>query len=196
MAAVRASVSTLLKTPVASAAAAAAAAAPASSAAAVAAAAAAAGAAAGAGVGATTLPGGSGVLAAAAAAAAGKQADSVVRVNCTMNNIHVCVANLDGAVVSKVSGGLLGFSHRERAGPAAAFKIGEAVAKRAVERGHRVAHVEMKGPSRGRAQVLRGIAVAGLRVVDIRDVTPMPTNGCRPPHARRLFSTLAAAPLA
>ncbi len=56
----------------------------------------------------------------------------------------------------------------------------------ATQAGYKVAHVEMKGPSRGRSQVLRGIINGGMRVADIRDVTPIPTSGCRPKHARRL----------
>lgn len=103
-----------------------------------------------------------------------------------MNNIHACVSNLDGNVVSASSGGLLGFKHRERASADAAKGIGEAIAKRAFEAGYRLAHVRLRGPSRGRSSMLRGLLAGGLRVADIRDVTPMPTNGCRPRAARRL----------
>lgn len=106
-----------------------------------------------------------------------------------MNNIHVCVSNVEGEVIAKCSGGVLGYKHRERASPLAAREIAEAVAKKAMESGHRISHVHMKGPSKGRSQVLRGLTTAGLKIHDIKDVTPMPTNGCRPPHARRLFST-------
>lgn len=123
---------------------------------------------------------------AAAAAAAAKAPDSVVLINCTMNNIHVCVSNLDGAVIAKCSGGVLGYKHRLRTSPLAAKEMGENVAKKAIDQGFRMAHVHMKGPSRNRSQVLRGILGAGLSVYDVKDVTPIPTNGCRPPHARRL----------
>jgi small subunit ribosomal protein S11 len=125
----------------------------------------------------------------AAALLASKQPDSVVHVNCTMNNIHVCVSNLDGQVLAKCSGGVLGYKHRERASPVAAREIAENVGKKAIESGYKLSHVHMQGPSRGRSQVLRGLTSAGLKIADIRDVTPMPTNGCRPPHTRRLFST-------
>lgn len=124
--------------------------------------------------------------ASAAAAAAARAPDSVVVVNSTLNNIHACVSNLDGQVISKSSGGILGLKHRQRATPEAARDIGEAISKKAYEAGYRVAHVELKGPSKGRSMVLRGILAGGLSVYDIRDVTPLPTNGCRPKAMRRL----------
>jgi small subunit ribosomal protein S11 len=113
-------------------------------------------------------------------------ADSVVHVNVTMNNIVVSVATLDGNVVSRCSGGVLGLRHRQRASPAAGTDIARAAAQKAFERGFRVSRVHLKGPSRARGQVLRGLQAGGLRVADIRDVTPVPTNGCRPKAARRL----------
>ena len=123
---------------------------------------------------------------AAAAAAASRLADAVVVMRSTANNIHACASTLDGAVVSAASGGLLGYKHRARASPVAARDIGEAVARRAAEAGHRVAHLRLKGPSRGRAQMLRGLLAGGLRVADIRDVTPIPMPGTRPRKMRRL----------
>lgn len=122
----------------------------------------------------------------AAAASAAATADSIVHVNCTLNNIHVTVSNLEGHVVSRCSGGMIGFKHRQRANPLAAKDIAQKAVSAATQAGYRVAHIEMKGPSRGRSQVLRGILGAGMRVVDIRDVTPIPTSGCRPKSARRL----------
>jgi len=107
-------------------------------------------------------------------------------VNVTMNNIVVSVATLDGNVVSRCSGGVLGLRHRQRASPAAGTDIARAAAQKAFERGFRVSRVHLKGPSRARGQVLRGLQAGGLRVADIRDVTPVPTNGCRPKAARRL----------
>jgi len=127
-----------------------------------------------------------GSVAAAAAAAAARQPDATVMIRTTMNNIHACVSNLEGDVVARSSGGLAGFKHRQRASGAAAKDIGVAIAKKAAETGHRIVHVHMKGPARGRAQVLRGIQEGGLRVYDIKDVTALPTGGCRPPAMRRL----------
>ena len=112
--------------------------------------------------------------------------DAVAVVCCTLNNIHACVRDLDGDVVASSSGGRLGYKHRARATPFAALDLGAAVGARAYAKGHRTVRVELKGPSRGRAQVVRGLVSAGLQVHDIRDVTPMPTNGCRPKAMRRL----------
>ena len=128
------------------------------------------------------------------AAAVQRNADSTVTVTCTLNNIHVVVSNIDGQIVSKVSGGMVGEprnKHRMRSSSIAAAQIGKAAARKAAEAGHRMCHVHVKGPSRGRGQVLRGITMGGLRIVDRRDVTPLPTNGCRPRHSRRLFSSIS-----
>lgn len=103
-----------------------------------------------------------------------------------MSNVHVCVSTLDGNVVSKASSGMLGYKHRLRNGPMAGKEVAELACKKAFESGHRLAHVHVKGPSRSRSVILRGILSGGLEVKDIRDVTPIPTNGCRPKHARRL----------
>jgi small subunit ribosomal protein S11 len=124
-----------------------------------------------------------------AAAAAAAAADSFVRVSCTMNNVHVTVSDLEGRVVGRASGGNSGvatYKHRQRAQPLVAKEVAESAVKKAVEGGHRVAHVEFKGPSRSRGMLLRGILSAGLKIADMRDTTPVPTNGCRPKKARRL----------
>ena len=113
-------------------------------------------------------------------------ADSVVHVSCTINNILVSVSTLDGNVISRCSGGMLGLRHRQRASGSAATDIARQACQKAVEAGFKVAHVHLKGPSRSRGQALRGIQGGGMRIADIRDVTPTPTNGCRPKAARRL----------
>lgn len=103
-----------------------------------------------------------------------------------MNNIHVTVSNLDGDVISRCSGGVVGYKHRARASPQAASDIAQQAVEKAVAAGYKNTHVELKGPSRSRGQILRGISNTGIKIYDIRDVTPMPTNGCRPKSARRL----------
>lgn len=113
-------------------------------------------------------------------------ADSVVHIKCTMNNIQITISNLEGQIISRSSGGVVGEKHRQRASPVAAKLVAEQAANKAVAAGYKVAHVEVKGPSRGRGILLRGLQTAGLRITDIRDVTPVPTNGCRPKAARRL----------
>jgi len=122
-------------------------------------------------------------------AAAQRTADSTITVTSTMNNVHVVVSNVDGQVVSKCSGGMCGHKHRQRASAEAAVEVGEKAAKKAFDAGHRISHLHVKGPSRGRGGVLRGLASGGLKICDIRDITPQPTNGCRPKSARRLFSS-------
>jgi small subunit ribosomal protein S11 len=114
------------------------------------------------------------------------QVDSIVHVNCTMNNIVVSVSTLDGEVISRCSGGMIGLKHRARASASAATDIAKNAAQKAVEKGFKVTEVRLKGPSRSRGQILRGIQGAGMKISEIRDLTPMPTNGCRPPAARRL----------
>ena len=114
------------------------------------------------------------------------QVDNVVHVNCTMNNIVVSVSTLDGEVISRFSGGMIGLKHRARASASAATDIARSAAQKAVEKGFKVTEVRLKGPSRSRGQILRGIQGAGMKISEIRDMTPMPTNGCRPPAARRL----------
>ena len=114
------------------------------------------------------------------------QVDNVVHVNCTMNNIVVSVSTLDGEVISRCSGGMIGLKHRARASASAATDIARSAAQKAVEKGFKVTEVRLKGPSRSRGQILRGIQGAGMKISEIRDMTPMPTNGCRPPAARRL----------
>jgi len=81
---------------------------------------------------------------------------------------------------------MVGFKHRERSQQDAAAASSEQAVKKAVFKGHRVCHLEIKGNSQGRGQVLRGILGAGMKVKSIRDTTPVPTPGVRPPAARRL----------
>ena len=112
--------------------------------------------------------------------------DSKVHVRMTMNNIHITVSNIEGSPISKSTGGMAGFKHRARASPAAAQRIAQNAASGAVSAGYKNSHVLFRGPSAARGQVLLGLASGGLTIYDIKDVTPLPTNGCRPKHARRL----------
>lgn len=114
-------------------------------------------------------------------------ADSVILVSSSANNCFVTVSDLDGRVVSRASGGMVpGMKHRARASPQASSAAAVIAINKALAKGYRVAHLELKGPSRGRGQVLRGITNVGMKLVDIRDVTPVPMPGTRPPAARRL----------
>ena len=129
-------------------------------------------------------------LAAAAAPASSSSphlpADSVVRVQSSRNNMHISVSDLEGRVISRSSGGMVGRKHRERATPEAAQAAAEQAVAKAVAKGFKMSHLEMKGSSSGRGQILRGILLAGLNIKSVRDTTPVPTPGVRPPAARRL----------
>jgi small subunit ribosomal protein S11 len=124
---------------------------------------------------------------AAGGARAAATADARVRVAATANNVHVTISDLEGRVVSRASGGMvLASKHRARASPAAGAAAVGAAAAKAYAAGHRLAHLELAGPSRGRGGLLRALADAGIDVADIRDTTPVPMPGTRPPAARRL----------
>jgi small subunit ribosomal protein S11 len=109
-----------------------------------------------------------------------------------MNNIHVVVADIDGNGVSKGSGGAVrtGESpqqkHRSRRAPSHVTEVARRVAAAAYAKGHRLAHVHLNGPSASRLVALRGLVSGGLNIFDLKDVTPLPTNGCRPKKARRI----------
>lgn len=119
-------------------------------------------------------------------------ADSVVTVTSTMNNVHVVVSDIEGQVVSKCSGGMVGLKHRARANPMSAVEIARKAAEKAVARGFSLAHVRLKGPSRGRSTILqvRGRACCGNRALFRRlpflpppPRSPGPRRG-RPSHSR------------
>jgi small subunit ribosomal protein S11 len=114
------------------------------------------------------------------------QADSFIRVVSTGNNVHVAVSDIEGGVISRSSGGMVGFKHRNRASPQAMQAAAREAAKRAVAEGYRRAHLELRGPSSGRGELLQGILQSSMMVVDIRDTTPVPTPGVRQKKARRL----------
>lgn len=110
-----------------------------------------------------------------------------VFVTATLNNTHVVVASLDGQVLTWATGGSSGFKGAREATPYAAQITSENAAGKAktlhnVER----AHVYVKGIGAGREQAVRGIANAGIDLIAIYDVTPVPHNGCRKPKARKL----------
>ena len=125
-------------------------------------------------------------MASEASLRASSAADSVILVSSTQNNVHVTVSDLEGRVVTRATGGMMGHKHRARASPQAASEVAQRAGKAAVDKGFAVAHLHLKGPSRSRGLVLRGLLNAGVKITTIRDVTPVPTPGTRPPAARRL----------
>jgi small subunit ribosomal protein S11 len=111
----------------------------------------------------------------------------VAHIKSTFNNTVVTISDLDGNVVSWYSTGMAGFKGSKKGTPFAAQMAGELAAKKAVELvGMERVHVYVKGPGSGRETAIRAIQSAGLNVESIKDVTPIPHNGCRPRKRRRV----------
>ena len=113
-------------------------------------------------------------------------ADSYIRVTSTGNNVFVAISDIEGGLISRSSGGMVGFKARNRASAQAMQAAASEAAKKAVAAGYRRAHLELKGPSAGRGELLSGILETDMTVVDIRDTTAVPTPGVRQKKARRL----------
>ena len=106
----------------------------------------------------------------------------VAHIQATFNNTIVTITDPSGAVVSWSSAGVVGFKGSRKSTPFAAQMAAEDAAKKAMEHGMRNVEVYVKGPGSGRESALRALQGAGLNVVMLRDVTPVPHNGCRPPQ--------------
>ncbi len=104
----------------------------------------------------------------------------------TFNNTIITLTDPNGAVLSWASAGTVGFKGSRKSTPYAAGLAGETAARRAMEHGLRQVEVLVKGPGAGREAAIRSLQAAGLQVTNIRDVTPIPHNGCRPPKRRRV----------
>jgi small subunit ribosomal protein S11 len=110
----------------------------------------------------------------------------VVYIQATFNNTIVTIADPDGNVISWSSAGSLGFRGSRRGTPFAAQQAALTAANKAGESGLRSVEVRIAGPGSGRESAVRALATAGLDVRAIKDVTPIPHNGCRPPKKRRV----------
>jgi len=110
----------------------------------------------------------------------------VAHIRSTFNNTIVTIADRNGNCVSWSSAGTLGFKGSRKSTPFAAQMAAEAAAKEAMEHGMKEIEVFVKGPGAGREAAIRAIQAAGLEVNTIKDVTPIPHNGCRPPKRRRV----------
>lgn len=111
----------------------------------------------------------------------------VVTIKSTFNNTIVTISDVEGNVVSWCSTGMAGFKGTKKGTPFAAQQAGEIAAKRAVELvGMARVHVLVKGPGSGRETAIRALQAAGLEVESIKDITPIPHNGCRPRKRRRV----------
>lgn len=104
----------------------------------------------------------------------------------TFNNTIIAITDMDGNVISWASGGNMGYKGSRKSTPFAAQMAAEKAAKDAMEHGLKHIEVYVKGPGSGRESAIRSLQAAGLEVNLIKDVTPIPHNGCRPPKRRRV----------
>ncbi len=113
-------------------------------------------------------------------------ASGAAHIQSTFNNTIVTITDVAGNAISWSSSGALGFRGSRRSTPYAAQQAAESAAKAAMEHGMKTVEVYVKGPGSGREAAIRALQAAGLDVSMIKDVTPVPHNGCRPPKRRRI----------
>lgn len=110
----------------------------------------------------------------------------VAHIKATFNNTVISITDERGGVVAWSSAGAVGFKGTKKGTPFAASSAADAAARRALEMGVREVNVVVKGPGSGRETAIRALQGAGLEINSIKDVTPIPHNGCRPPKRRRV----------
>jgi small subunit ribosomal protein S11 len=110
----------------------------------------------------------------------------VVHISATFNNTIITITDVAGNAISWSSAGARGFKHSRKSTPFAAQVAAEDAARKAMDHGMKHVTVLLRGPGSGRESALRALQAAGLKVSLIRDVTPIPHNGCRPPKRRRV----------
>jgi len=110
----------------------------------------------------------------------------VAHIKSTFNNTIVSITDMNGAVISWASAGTVGFKGTKKSTPFAAQLAAEAAARKAMEHGMKRVDVFVKGPGSGRETAIRSLQAVGLEVTMIKDCTPIPHNGCRPPKRRRV----------
>lgn len=113
-------------------------------------------------------------------------AQGVAHIKSTFNNTIISISDMTGAVVSWASAGTVGFKGTKKSTPFAAQLAAEVAAKKAIEHGMKRVDVFVKGPGSGRETAIRSLQAVGLEVSMIKDCTPIPHNGCRPPKRRRV----------
>ena len=109
-----------------------------------------------------------------------------VHIKATFNNIIISITNTTGQVISWASAGKMGFKGSKKNTPYAALTAAQDCASKAFELGLRKVEVFVKGPGSGRESAIRTIQAAGIEITTIKDMTPLPHNGCRPPKKRRV----------
>jgi small subunit ribosomal protein S11 len=112
--------------------------------------------------------------------------NGVVHISSTFNNTIVSITDQNGEVISWASAGSSGFKGAKKGTPFAAQTAAENAARRAIDQGMRQVEVMVSGPGSGRETAIRAVQGTGLEITLIRDVTPIPHNGCRPPKRRRV----------
>ncbi len=113
-------------------------------------------------------------------------AEGMAYIKATFNNTLITITDLQGNVVAWGSSGKAGFKGSKKSTPFAATVAAEACGREAAQLGMKRIHVRLQGPGSGRESAIQALAAAGLQVRSIRDVTPIPHNGCRPPKKRRV----------
>ena len=113
-------------------------------------------------------------------------ASGIAHVNASFNNTVVTIADAQGNTIAWSSSGLMGFKGSRKSTPYAAQMAAEDAGRKAMEHGMRTVEVEVKGPGSGRESALRALQSVGFIISSIRDVTPIPHNGVRPPKRRRV----------
>ncbi len=113
-------------------------------------------------------------------------ASGVAHVNATFNNTMITITDAQGNTIAWSSAGSMGFKGSRKSTPYAAQMAAEDVGKKAQDHGMQTLEVEVKGPGSGRESALRALQAVGFTITSIRDVTPIPHNGCRPPKRRRV----------
>jgi small subunit ribosomal protein S11 len=110
----------------------------------------------------------------------------IAHVNSTFNNTMITITDVQGNTIAWSSAGAMGFKGSRKSTPYAAQIAAETAARKAQDHGMRTLEVEVSGPGSGRESALRALQAAGFTITTIRDVTPIPHNGCRPPKRRRV----------
>ena len=110
----------------------------------------------------------------------------VAHVNASFNNTMITITDAQGNAIAWSSAGMMGFKGSRKSTPYAAQVAAEDAGKKAMEHGMKVLEVEVMGPGSGRESALRALQAAGFQITSIRDVTPIPHNGCRPRKRRRV----------
>jgi len=110
----------------------------------------------------------------------------IAHIQATFNNTHITITDLQGNTVAWASSGTMGFKGSRKSTPFASQLAAESAARKAQEHGMKSVTVFVKGPGAGRESALRALQSAGFKVTLLRDVTPIPHNGCRPPKRRRV----------